>query len=46
MGTRNQHGPWWNAGQVHMNFALSIKYLRAQGLVSFIEEHRRLACAS
>jgi RNA-directed DNA polymerase len=46
MGTRNHHGPWWNAGQMHMNFALSVKYLQAQGLVSFIEEHRRLARAS
>lgn len=33
MGTRNHHGPWWNAGQVHMNLALSTKYLRTQGLV-------------
>jgi RNA-directed DNA polymerase len=46
IGTSNHHGPWRNAGQVHMNFALSVKYLRAQGLMSFIEEHRRLACAS
>jgi RNA-directed DNA polymerase len=42
----NSHGPWWNAGQAPMNFAVSTKYLRAQGLVSFIEEHRRLARAS
>ena len=38
----NGHGPWWNAGASHMNLALPIKSLRAIGLLSLIEEHRRL----
>jgi len=40
----NGHGPWWNAGRAHMNFALPTKKLRRMGLVSLLDEHRRLAC--
>ena len=39
----NGRGPWWNAGASHMNQAIPTKALRALGLVSLIEEHRRLA---
>jgi len=42
----NGHGPWWNAGASHMNQAVPTRYLRAHGLLSFLAEHRRLACSS
>jgi RNA-directed DNA polymerase len=41
----NGHGPWWNAGASHMNQALPTRTLRAAGLLSLLEEHRRLASA-
>ncbi len=41
----NGRGPWWNAGASHMNEALPIRWLRTSGLVSFVDEHRRLANA-
>ena len=36
-------GPWWNAGASHMNLAVPGASLRRLGLVSLLEEHRRLA---
>jgi len=42
----NGHGPWWNAGASHINYALPVRTLRKLGLVSLLEEHRRLACSS
>ncbi len=42
----NGRGPWWNAGASHMNAAIPTAVLRAAGLLSLLEEHRRLACAS
>lgn len=39
----NGRGAWWNAGASHMNHAIPTAYLRELGLVSFVEEHRRLA---
>jgi len=39
----NGYGPWWNAGASHMNQAVPTVVFRRLGLVSFIEEHRRLA---
>jgi len=42
----NGHGPWWNAGASHMNQAVPASTLRRLGLVSLIDEHRRLACTS
>lgn len=39
----NGHGPWWNAGASHMNQAVPTRWLRQLGLVSLLEEHRRLA---
>lgn len=38
-------GPWWNAGASHMNQAVPSSVLRRLGLVSLLEEQRRLACA-
>jgi len=42
----NGHGPWWNAGASHMNQAVPTRVLHQLGLVSLIQEHRRLACSS
>ena len=42
----NGHGSWWNAGASHMNHAVPTSLLRRMGLVSFLEEHRRLASVS
>jgi len=39
----NGRGPWWNAGAWHMHQAVPTAYFRRLGLLSFIEEHRRLA---
>jgi len=39
----NGRGPWWNAGASHMNQAVPTRKLRRAGLLSFLEEHRRLA---
>jgi RNA-directed DNA polymerase len=40
----NGHGPWWNAGASHMNHAVPTRFLRKLGLLSLLEEHRRLQC--
>jgi RNA-directed DNA polymerase len=37
----NGRGPWWNAGASHMNEAVPTAWLRQQGLVSLVHEHRR-----
>jgi RNA-directed DNA polymerase len=42
----NGHGAWWNAGASHMNQAMPTRTLRRLGLVSLIDEHRRLGCVS
>ena len=39
----NGHGPWWHSGAVHMNRAVTGGELRDLGLVSLLQEHRRLA---
>jgi RNA-directed DNA polymerase len=44
-GAMNNRGPWWNAGASHMNQAIPNNTLRGFGLVSFLDEHRRLACS-
>jgi RNA-directed DNA polymerase len=36
-------GPWWNAGAPHMHVAVPSASLRQLGLVSLLDEHRRLA---
>ena len=43
LGIINRRGPWWNAGASHMNAAVPGSALRQLGLMSFVEEHRRLA---
>jgi RNA-directed DNA polymerase len=42
VGSGNGYGPWWNAGASHMNLALPTSALRRLGLLSLLEEHRRL----
>ena len=38
----NGHGAWWNAGASHMNHAVPTRFFRKLGLLSLLEEHRRL----
>jgi RNA-directed DNA polymerase len=38
----NGRGPWWNAGASHMNQAIPAKWLAQQGLLSLLDEQRRL----
>jgi len=42
----NGRGPWWNAGASHMNRAIPTRRLRRMGLLSFLDEYRRLVCSS
>jgi RNA-directed DNA polymerase len=42
----NGRGAWWNAGASHMNQALPTAALQRLGLVSLLNEQRRLARAS
>ena len=42
----NGRGPWWNSGSSHMNQALPAKYFDALGLVSLLNQLRRLQCAT
>ena len=39
----NGRGPWWNAGASHMNQAVPTRVFRRLGLVSLVQESRRLA---
>jgi RNA-directed DNA polymerase len=41
----NGHGPWWNAKASHMNQAVPTAELRQLGLVSLLDEYRRLTCS-
>jgi RNA-directed DNA polymerase len=45
-GAYNGRGPWWNAGQMHMSFAIPNRELRNMGLPSLLEEYQRLASSS
>ncbi len=36
------HGPWWNAGAQHMNRAVPISTFSQMGIVSLLDQHRRL----
>ena len=45
-GAMNSRGPWWNAGASHMSQAVPTSMLRRMGLVSFLDELRRLGCSS
>lgn len=38
----NGHGPWWNAGALHMRQAVPVHTLKALGLLSFLGEIQRL----
>jgi len=40
--SNNEHGPWWTAGTRAMHDAVPAKELASMGLVSFLEEYRRL----
>ena len=42
----NGRGPWYNAAASHMNQAVPISELRGLGLISLMEEHRRLTRCS
>ena len=42
----NGRGPWWNAGASHMNQALPRKYFDVCGLVSLLDQLRKLQCAT
>jgi RNA-directed DNA polymerase len=42
----NGRGPWWNAGARHMNHAVPTSALRGLGLISLMDEHRRLTGCS
>jgi RNA-directed DNA polymerase len=38
----NGRGPWWNSGASHMNAAFPKAYFDRLGLVSLLDQHRRL----
>jgi RNA-directed DNA polymerase len=38
----NGHGPWWNAGASHMNDAFRKTFFEQLGLISLLQQHRRL----
>ncbi|MHC4066983.1 MAG: group II intron reverse transcriptase/maturase [Planctomycetota bacterium] len=42
----NGRGPWWNAGASHMHDAFRAGFFRTLGLVSLLDQHRRLSYAS
>ena len=43
---KNQRGPWWNAGASHMHRAFPKSYFDRFGLVSLLDQHRRLKSIS
>jgi RNA-directed DNA polymerase len=42
----NGRGPWWNAASSHLNQAVPANTLNQMGLVSLLQQHRRLKCTS
>jgi RNA-directed DNA polymerase len=42
----NRRGPWWNAGAAHMNAAFPKSYFDRCGLLSLLEQRRRVQLAS
>lgn len=42
----NGRGPWWNAGASHMNDAFRKTFFDRVGLISLLEQHRRLHYAA
>ncbi len=46
VSANNGHGPWWNAGASHMNDAFRKTFFDQLGLISLLEQHRRLNYAA
>lgn len=44
LSSGNGRGPWWNAGASHLNQALPAAFFTRMGLVSLLNEQRRLQC--
>ena len=42
----NGHGPWWNAGAVHMQRSIRKSFFDKLGLVSLIDQHHHLQLTS
>ena len=42
----NGRGPWWNSGASHMNQAFPKKFFDNHGLVSLLDQLRRLQCTT
>ena len=42
----NGRGPWWNSGASHMNQCFPKRFFDRLGLVSLLDQLRRLQCAS
>jgi RNA-directed DNA polymerase len=42
----NGYGPWWNSGAPHMNTAFPKRYFDCMGLVSLLEQVRKLQMAT
>jgi group II intron reverse transcriptase/maturase len=46
VSARNGRGPWWNSGASHMNDAFRKSYFDKKGLISLMDQFRRLQCTS
>jgi RNA-directed DNA polymerase len=46
ISAHNGYGPWWNAGASHMNQAVPASTFAHMGLVSLLDQHRRLKCST
>lgn len=42
----NGHGPWWNSGASHMNHAFPKHFFDGLGLLSLLDQFRKLQCAT
>ena len=42
----NGRGPWWNSGAAHMNQCLPKRFFERLGLVSLLDQLRKLQCTS
>lgn len=42
----NQRGPWWNSGASHMNQSFPKGFFDQRGLVSLLDQRRKLQCTS
>lgn len=43
---KNQRGPWWNSGASHMNQSFPKGFFNQLGLVSLLDQLRKLQCTS